>query len=514
MTKFNKSTVKAAVRSPIQAASTPSGRTYQGAPGYARDEKSELFLLAVTNMVGEKTFYESADARDERYEALVRKVAVADPAWMLNFVTWLRSQGNMRTASLVAAAEATKALLGAGQPGGRSIIDAALQRPDEPGELLAYWLSRYGRKIPKPVKRGVADAAQRLYNEYALLKYDTTSKGFRFADVIDLVHPAAGTPTQGVLFKYALDRRHGHDDGVPESLVMVRRNALLRSEATVTEWLNTTSLREAGITWEDALSLLGNRVSKKQLWEALIPTMGYMALLRNLRNFDQAGVSDAVAQLVIKKLTDPEQINRSKQFPFRFLSAYKATTNLRWAYPLELALNGSMGNVPELRGRTLVLVDRSGSMFGGVSEKSGLDRADTAALFGSVLALRNQGRVDLVQFGTTSHKVDVPPGSSVLPLIRSFRSLGGTNTAQAVSAHYHNHDRIVIITDEQASGGNVSRSVPATVPVYTWNLAGYRMGHGPSTTNRHTFGGLTDAAFVQMQFLEAGRDASWPWDNN
>jgi len=54
--------------------------------------------------------------------------------------------------------------------------------------------------------------------------------------------------------------------------------------------------------------------------------------------------------------------------------------------------------------------------------------------------------------------------------------------------------------------------VPSHVPVYTWNLAGYRMGHGPSGTGqRHTFGGLSDAAFQLIPLLEAGRSADWPW---
>jgi hypothetical protein len=60
--------------------------------------------------------------------------------------------------------------------------------------------------------------------------------------------------------------------------------------------------------------------------------------------------------------------------------------------------------------------------------------------------------------------------------------------------------------------GDPTEQVPAEVPVYTWNLAGHRAGHGPSgTANRHTFGGLSDAAFRMVPLLEAGRDADWPW---
>ena len=75
--------------------------------------------------------------------------------------------------------------------------------------------------------------------------------------------------------------------------------------------------------------------------------------------------------------------------------------------------------------------------------------------------------------------------------------------------------RWIIVTDEQASYshyGDPTEQVPAHVPVYTWNLAGYRAGHGPSGKgNRHTFGGLSDAAFRMVPLLESVRDAEWPW---
>jgi hypothetical protein len=149
-------------------------------------------------MVGEQTFYETAGARDSRYQALVRQVCVADPVWTAGFLAWLRGEANMRSAALVGAAEFVHARLtdeGTDSltyslASNRRVIDSVLQRADEPGELLAYWTSRYGRAIPKPVKRGIADAVQRLYTQRALLKYDTASHGFRFADVLDLVHPS------------------------------------------------------------------------------------------------------------------------------------------------------------------------------------------------------------------------------------------------------------------------------------------------------------------------------------
>jgi len=149
-----------------------------------------------------------------------------------------------------------------------------------------------------------------------------------------------------------------------------------------------------------------------------------------------------------------------------------------------------------------------------MSDRSELTRADAAAVFGTALALR-AAKADLVEFGTASKSVRFRRGESVLSILGRFGDLGGTDTTEAVRRHYRGHDRVLIVTDEQyapSRHGDPTEQVPADVPVYTWNLAGHRAGHGPSgTAHRHTFGGLSDAAFRMVPLLEAGRDAHWPW---
>ncbi|MEU9096304.1 TROVE domain-containing protein [Streptomyces sp. NPDC048361] len=492
---------------------------------FLRDARSELCLLAVANFVAQQAFYESGDGRDDRFAALVRRLAVEDAAWTAGLLGWLRGEGGMRTASIVGAAEYVKARLDAGAetgPANRQVVAAVLQRPDEPGELLGYWTSTYGRTVPKPVKRGIADAIRRLYSGKSLLKYDTASKGYRFGDILNLVHaaPDPDKPWQGELFRYALDRRHNPATAQPPAgdRVLTAHRALMavpveERRAVVRAPDGAQRLAEAGLTWEALAGWLQGPMDK-EAWEAVIPSMGLMALVRNLRNFDEAGVSDEVAGEVAAKLCDPEAVARSRQCPFRYLAAYRHAPSLRWAYPLERALGHSLANVPALGGRTLILVDRSGSMWSPLSERSQLNRADAAAVFGTALALRADA-ADLVQFGSGSAPVTYRAGESVLKVLGRFGELGGTNTTEAVRKHYRGHDRVLIVTDEQTAyhrHGAPTEQVPAQVPVYTWNLAGYRAGHGPSgTANRHVFAGLTDAAFRMVSLLEAGRSANWPW---
>ncbi|MGV9453319.1 TROVE domain-containing protein [Streptomyces sp. NPDC003635] len=525
MSRFNIRTAKAQPTSRV----TSTGRvlrTYEGGRGRERDPRSELFLLAVSNFVSQKTFYESGADRDDRFQTLVRELAVTDPAWTAGLLGWLRGEGNLRTAAVVGAAEYVKARLEAGAtegPSNRQVVDSVLQRPDEPGELLAYWTARYGRNVPKPVKRGIADAVRRLYSGKSLLKYDTASKGYRFGDILNLVHaaPDPAKAWQGELFQYALDRRHNPDTAVPPAsnrtlvahrelmaLPVADRRAVLTSDG------GAERLAAAGMTWEALAGWLQGPMDKAA-WEAVIQSMGPMALVRNLRNFDEAGVSDEVAAQVAARISDPAEVARSRQFPFRYLAAYRHAPSLRWSYPLEQALGHSLAQVPALAGRTLVLVDRSGSMFySRLSDRSELNRADAAAIFGTALALR-AADADLVEFGTTSNRVKYRKGESVLRILERFGDLGGTDTTGAVRRHYRKHDRVLIVTDEQYAHnrhGGPTEQVPAHIPVYTWNLAGYRAGHGPSGEgNRHTFGGLSDAGFRMVPLLEAARDADWPW---
>ncbi|MGV9350519.1 TROVE domain-containing protein [Streptomyces spiralis] len=525
MARFNSKAAKAQPTSRV----TSTGRvlrTYEGGRGHERDAHSELFLLAISNMVSQQTFYESGADRDDRFAKLVRELAVADPSWTAGLLGWLRGEGNMRTASIVGAAEYVHARLAAGAtdgPSNRQVVDSVLQRPDEPGELLAYWTATYGRAVPKPVKRGIADAVRRHYHATSLLKYDTASKGYRFGDILNLVHasPDPDKPWQGELFRYALDRRHHPDTAVPPGSIPVlaaRRELMAlpveQRRAVVTAPGGAERLAAAGITWEALAGWIQGPMDKAA-WEAVIPSMGAMALVRNLRNFDEAGVSDEVAAQVAAKISDPQQVKRSRQFPFRYLAAYRHAPSLRWSWPLERALAHSLANVPALPGRTLVLVDRSGSMFWSqVSERSQLNRADAAAIFGTALALR-AAHADLVEFGTTSSAVEFRKGESVLKVLDRFGDLGGTDTTEAVRRHYRKHDRVLIVTDEQYAPnrhGDPTAQIPAHIPVYTWNLEGYRAGHGASGKgNRHVFGGLSDAAFRMVPLLEAARNADWPW---
>lgn len=552
MSKYNRKTLPATPPA-FKAGKTVAGTTHEGATGFSRDAKTELFLRAASSFAGEKSFYEDGDTRDSRLIALTRELAVTHDgfAWLGKFVPWLRTEGFMRSGPVMIAAEAVKARLDAGLAGGnRQLIDSAMARADEPGEMLGYWIDRFGRNVPVPVKRGLADAANRLYTQRSLLKYDTASKAYRFGDVIDLAHPApraagllddqayegmtaaevearvTGFVNQKAdLFRYAIDRRHGYNTNpVPESLRMVIANEDLRRRAAedpaaLIAGTDDNVLRMSGMTWEDVLSLAGQHPSldKTAVWKAVIPSMGYMALLRNLRNFDDHDVRGEIAAYVMAKIADPAEVERSMQFPFRFYSAYREVQSVRWHESLEEAANHSVRNIPELSGKNLVLIDTSGSMTAPLSAKSKITNIEAAALFGAATGIRTHA--DVWSFATTSMKLPAIRGSmSILKYASAVQSgpVGhGTEMHAALAKAYDGHDRVFIFSDMQAFGtyhGDIAGMVPKNVPIYAFNLNAYTHTPVSGDGKRYELGGLGDATFRLIPLLEAGKAAKWPWE--
>ena len=583
MAKLN--TGQRKVTAPLATEDTPSGKTHEGHPGFKRDAKTELFLSATTTFAGEGNFYENPDQVDARTRELVRQLAVDDWPWVAGFLPWLRSEGNIRTASLALAAEAADAA-GATPEGSltpRQLVASVQLRGDEPGEMLQYALARWGC-VPQAVKHGTGDAARRLYTERATLRWDKPDRPMRFADVIEICHPKPADDDQSALFRWLLTERHHPGAGeIPEivegvsevlpgisarkyisAMTPAARHALAASSGTGDGWARRIWRIAAAGQWEFVRSSLGEApedksgLSDREQWDLVIPDMGYMALLRNLRNFDHAGLRDSMVNKICQRLEDPREVERSRQLPFRFLSAHLNVPSLRWAASLEKALHLSVPNVPVLDGRTLILIDTSGSMTRPLSMRGDTQKGDArrrrgtepkrpamvmaAALFGLALALKNPGKVDVFGFANPPRPgspgnfavENIEFGSSLLKTTELFcaqvgRVGSGTAIAENLADTFvkGHHTRVVILTDEQTLAGgpgwgngqmygwygvsDVTNVIPLSVPLYAWNLAGYEFGCFPTGPNRFALGGLTDHSFGIMKMLESGRDGDWPW---
>ena len=276
-------------------------------------------------------------------------------------------------------------------------------------------------------------------------------------------------------------------------------------------------IRRARLTHEVIAGAIGTIPA--QVWESLIPHLGYHALRMNLRRMSEAGISDDAIDAVNRKLRDHDAIVASKVMPIDFFRAYR-NTPLDFAAALQKGANAALENIPELPGRTLVLLDCSGSMSSTLSSASTMRRQEVANIFAAAIALKNKGRVDVVAYNTRVEPVNIA-GTDLLRVVDTQMPSprGGTNTAGAVRQAYNDHDRVIILTDEQNGyyygkdvGSVLDEVLKPGATAFTWNLAGYSAAHSEAKPGRWTFGGLSDKGFSMIPLLERGFSSVWPWE--
>ena len=400
---------------------TPALKTHEGGKASRASTHQELTRSVLACMLWEKTFYEDGVAIATRMDSLVQK---SDPAFVSELAVQARTNYNLRHAPLYLCALLAK--YHKGNTVGRTITEC-IQRADELSEFLAiYW--RDGKSpLSKQVKVGLAVAFQK-FNEYQLAKYNR-DRDIKLRDVMRLAHPRAPTKKIGKLWKKLLDDKLETPD-----------------------------------TWEVALSA---GADKKATWTRLIEEkqLGYLALLRNLRNMEQVGVD--------RKLVRDAVLNhegKQRVLPFRYLAAARAAPAFEDV--LDEAMQQAMESGPRMPGHTVVLVDHSGSMFGAkLSAKSDLDRFDAAAALATLI--RGVGeRVDVYAF--TDSVVQVPPrkGMALVDALQKCMSRGNTYLGRAVAA-MPKCDRLIVITDEQSSDAVGAGSGKQN---YMINVASYQNG--------------------------------------
>jgi hypothetical protein len=456
-----------------------------GGLAFKTDAKTRLYKAVVTSLVGENKFYTSGAKHDAMILKDIQAVAKQDPEWILKLASYARNEMYLRSVAVVLLVEASHIL--ECRPFVRQWTPHILKRADEPKEALAYALNRFGRPVHIGLRRGIADAMLN-FDEYQLTKYDSRRKAgeITMVDVLRLAHPRPQNKSQEALFGYLLGKEVDGD--------LILKVTAKREFDALTEWgVEAKRLMQDGhVTWEVAATKFGNN---KAVWESL--DLPYMAALRNLRNMIEAG---ADITKVLEMIRDPEQVKRAKQLPFRFFAAAQAlgsgertsfgyyndafcdpfsskgtdpfiTKEARKA--LGDALEHSVSNIPALPGRTLVMVDISGSMSCAVSKRSDVCCRDIACLFGAAAARRMQNTL-VVAFADNYKFVDVSDMRVISGMKEIMKATDHTATyAHKPINHLTRHktkvDRIVLLSDMQCytEGGGFDRdSFPTAMAEY------------------------------------------------
>jgi hypothetical protein len=402
-------------------------RTHEGAPASRISNELALRRSVLACLLWESQFYEDGVEIAGRVRELVPRVEAAKVAAL---AVEAREAMKLRHAPLLLVREMAR------HASHRALVADTLarviQRADELAEFVAIYWAEGRAPLSGQVKKGLA-AAFPKFDEYALAKYDRAG-AVRLRDVLFLCHAKPRDAEQAAVWKRLIDGTLATPD-----------------------------------TWEVALSAGGD---KRTSWERLLSErkLGALALLRNLRNMKDASVSD---DLVIGALS---VMKTDRVLPFRFLAAARYAP--QWEEPLEQAMFRSVKGREKLAGRTVLLVDVSGSMVAPLSRRSEMMRTDAA--YGLAVLLREiADEVSLYTFSDTLKRVPARRGFALRDALDLSQPHGGTNLGAALEKIDEKYDRLIVITDEQSHD-----RVPAPKGNgYVVNVASSQngVGYGPWT---------------------------------
>jgi hypothetical protein len=373
----------------------------------------------------ENTFYETGSETAARIEKLCEQVSFED---LSSLILSVRNELKLRHIPLFLCCQLIK--LHRKNPIVSEVIAQTIQRPDELCEIVKMYWSKGKRPLSSQLKKGLAKAFLK-FSEYSLAKYDRKDE-IKLRDVLFLCH-AKAVAEKDALFKRLIDGKLETPD-----------------------------------TWEVALSAGSN---KKETWERLLQEkkLGYDALLKNLRNMEEANVDPSVVEEALLS-----GAAKNKALPFRFIAAALAAP--RFATTLSTAMLAAIDHEKTLPGRTALLIDISGSMDDKISVKSTINRWQAAAALGILLReICPQTRI--FTFSSLLQEIPNYHGMALLKYIDDSQIHGGTYTARALQRlkdeNPFSFDRIIIVTDEQSADG----SIPCWTPRgYVVNVATYRNG--------------------------------------
>lgn len=399
--------------------------THEGAPAKRINTELQLRRAVMACLLWEDSFYESGEDIGKRIAKLVEKT---DADTVAQIAIEARTEMKLRHVPLLLCRELARH----GKLKADTLAEI-IQRPDELGEFLSiYWKDGKDQPLASQVKKGLALAFTK-FNEYSLAKYNSPTAQVKLRDVLFLCHAKPMDKAQAKLWKKLVDGKLAIPD-----------------------------------TWEQEL-MQGKGEGKKASWERLLKEekLGALALIRNLRNMEKEGVKEKLIHDALEK------VDVTRVLPFRFITAARHAP--KFEPELEAAMFKAAEGQRKLKGKTVILVDVSGSMDAIIAGKSEVNRIDAAAGL-AILAREMCDHVEVFTFSERVVRIPARRGFALRDAIQGSQAHSGTYLGKAVSTidEQCEYDRLIVITDEQSHD-----SVPnAKGDGYMINVASYKNGVG------------------------------------
>ena len=382
------------------------------------------------------------------------------PRDLLAIAYWLRKEGHCRQTPLVLLACA--AAMGASRALVREYAPKIIRRADELAGAYAAYRFLFGKPIPRALLNGIKDSFAN-FDDHQLIKYSGESKNPSLKDVLlQMPDRSAGNPVSRGMAEFIMNGtlldKNGvdHSDTAPLAASYLTFLKRAKEVGSFTPEISELA-HHARATWEVVISLFG---SNKQTWESVLPRMGYMAVLRNLRNFVTHGVD---ASIVAGLIADRGAVLKSKQFPFRFLAASREIQQTDIPVreknilldAISQALEFSVENIGSVPGDTIVIVDVSGSMnTAKISSHSSMSVKEAAACMAAIFVKACQNAYVYV-FAQETKLLEIRKVDSVHSIMERILTTNVGGATHAYKPVYDaidkgiRADRLVLLSDLQ-----------------------------------------------------------------
>jgi 60 kDa SS-A/Ro ribonucleoprotein len=272
------------------------------------------------------------------------------------------------------------------------------------------------------------------------------------ADIVKMVHPKPKDPNYEALFGYFIGRDY-NADALPD---LVREFETFKSG----------TVNERGEVPDVPFQMLTALELATKEWTAIARRAPWQMTRMNLNTFARHGVFDEpeMADLIARRLSDPEKIAKSRVFPYQLMVAY-AMAGANKAIPqivanaLQDAMEIATANVPDFGGKVYVLPDVSGSMHSAVTgyrkgATSTVRCVDVAALVAATV-LRKNPRSEVIPFESNVVEVRLNPRDSVMTNAQKLASLpaGGTNCSaplELLNKRRASGDLVIYVSDYES----------------------------------------------------------------
>jgi len=458
---------------------TPTVTNHQGGTGYKYDPKTELISILATGL--DNKYYEKVGEREQRLAKVIEEVAKKDKLFAAKALVYARTVMGQRTVTHFGAVELAK-VLGGDSLGSRFFSKrerkqnkgGIIFRLDDMLEIAACYQARNeGKPFSNAIKKGFKSALESA-DEYELAKYQAKNRDLSLVDIVNLVHPKPSprmAPVFAKLMKGELKQFNTVED----------KNTKAGQEVAA-------KVKEGKITKEEAAVELAQ--AKEDNYAELIKTrkIGYLALLRNLRNILKTGADKEIINGACELLTDQKLIKQSLVFPHQIdlaleimLDEFGSSKVKPFVKALNTAYELAIPNLTELfpNGRTAVVFDSSGSMSTSISlanKNNGSESAiSKAALIAATLAKGIEA--DVYHFADRCDEIKFNPLDTVNTLKNQFLnkqgSVGyGTAFASIMKKLGDQYDRVFVISDMQGSD-YLERANYKNLHIYSIDIAGY-----------------------------------------